>query len=427
MNKLLASFILTVAFSIPLYSQEHAAPRPTSTPNPTTNAPATNGGWVMYRSEAGRFSVLMPGTPETKEETTDSEHGPYVTTLSVLRDSTNIYLVGFVDYDPSFNFNRRAEMEANRDNFVKGVKATLLSTADRTIDGYSVIEFVAETAERVFNSRVYMVGRRPYQIAFVSAKGVDDSVKKNRFFNSFKISNGTGANVPTGPSIPSGPPVSTGPFDTAESYYDRGEVLYKEKKYSEALPFYQRAVQVNPSMANALYRIGWIYNDRENYNTAVESLKKAVALNSKYTAAYFELGYANKKLDNYNEALSAFQQAVRLKPDYAEAYYQIGWIYNDQNRFNDAVMSLKLATSYRADYPEAHNELGYALHQLKRYSEAIREYQTAIAQRQDFASAIYNLGMTYVEIKNRNAALDQYRTLQRIDTARATKLFNAMK
>jgi hypothetical protein len=105
-----------------------------------------------------------------------------------VRDTTSVYLIGWVDYDPSFNFNRQAELEANRDNFVKGINAKLITTRPTMIDGYSAIEFTAETDDRVFKSRVYMVGRRPYQIVIGSPKGQDDSVNVNRFFNSFKVS-----------------------------------------------------------------------------------------------------------------------------------------------------------------------------------------------------------------------------------------------
>jgi hypothetical protein len=35
--------------------------------------------------------------------------------------------------------------------------------------------------------------------------------------------------------------------------------------------------------------------------------------------------------------------------------------------------------------------------------------------------------MSYVAMNNRNAALEQYRILQRLDSARATKLFNQIK
>ena len=144
-------------------------------------------GWVKFTSDDGHFSVMMPELPQDKSETVDSSHGPYTTHLFVVRDTTSVYLIGWVDYDPSFNFNRQAEIEANRDNFVKGISATLLSTRPTVIDGYSGLEFTAETADRTFKSRVMLVGRRPYQIVIGSPKGMDNTALVNRFFNSFKV------------------------------------------------------------------------------------------------------------------------------------------------------------------------------------------------------------------------------------------------
>lgn len=129
----------------------------------------------------------MPKIPQEKTETKDSSPGPFTTHLFLVRDEPNVYLIGWVDYDPRFNFNRQAELEANRDNFVKGIKATLLTSRPMMIDGYSALEFTAETADRIFRSRVYLVGRRPYQIVIGSPKGIDDSANVNRFFNSFKV------------------------------------------------------------------------------------------------------------------------------------------------------------------------------------------------------------------------------------------------
>jgi hypothetical protein len=189
MKRFLAVSLIMLGLSISLSAQEHSS-RPPSTPT-NTPAPASpaadTSGWVHFNSEEGRFSVLMPQIPTDKTETEQSQHGPYTTHLFVVKDTTSVYLIGWVDYDPSFNFNRQAELEANRDNFVKGINATLLTTRPTVIDGYSAIEFTAETTDRVFKSRVYMVGRRPYQIVIGSPKGMDDSVIANRFFKSFKI------------------------------------------------------------------------------------------------------------------------------------------------------------------------------------------------------------------------------------------------
>ena len=196
MKRLLALAIITIATSFLVSAQEHNS-RPSSTPRSTPSATPTrpnnnnntvdSSGWAHFTSEEGRFSVLLPEIPQEKTDTTDSSHGPYTTHLFVVRDTASVYLIGWVDYDPSFNFNRQAELEANRDNFVKGINARLVSTRPTVIDGYTGLEFTAETDDRVFKSRVFLVGRRPYQIVIGSPKGLDDTASTERFFNSFKV------------------------------------------------------------------------------------------------------------------------------------------------------------------------------------------------------------------------------------------------
>lgn len=190
MKRFLAISLMMFGLSVALKAQEHS-PRPAATPSNTpAPLPAMDAsGWIKFSNDLGRFSVLVPTAPSEKSETKDSEHGPFTTHLFIVRGSpvSPVYLIGWVDYDPSFNFNRQAELEANRDNFVKGLNATLLSTRTTTIDGYSALEFTAETADKIFKSRVLLVGRRPYQLVIGTPKGSDDTVNVNRFFNSFKV------------------------------------------------------------------------------------------------------------------------------------------------------------------------------------------------------------------------------------------------
>jgi len=189
MKRFLAAAIITAGISFTLNAQEHSN-RPPSTPG-NTPAPANtpdNNDWVKFTSPEGRFSVMMPEIPQDKTATVASAHGPYTTHLFIVRDDTSVYLIGWVDYDASFNFDRQAELEANRDNFVSGIEARLVTSRPTFIDGYSAIEFTAETADKVFKSRVFLVGRRPYQIVIGSPKTSDDTASTVRFFNSFKVS-----------------------------------------------------------------------------------------------------------------------------------------------------------------------------------------------------------------------------------------------
>ena len=188
MKRFLAISTILLGLSFSLSAQEHSG-RPPSTPSstPAPMTPVDSSGWVKFTSDEGHFSVMMPETPTDKAETVDSAHGPYTTHLFIVRDTTSVYLIGWVDYDPSFNFNRQAELEANRDNFVKGIQGTLISTHTIRFDGYQTLEFAAETTDRVFKSRVYMVGRRPYQIVVGYPKGEEMPGEVSKFLNSFRV------------------------------------------------------------------------------------------------------------------------------------------------------------------------------------------------------------------------------------------------
>lgn len=143
--------------------------------------------WVRFNSELGRFTVMLPQNPTENTETVKSNVGPYTTHLFSVRSVKTVFLVGWVDYDPGFTFGVQSELNANRDNFVKAINATLVSSNNTRIDGYQSLEFTAETAETFYRSRVYIVGRRPYQLIAGTLKGTDDTINVTRFFDSFKV------------------------------------------------------------------------------------------------------------------------------------------------------------------------------------------------------------------------------------------------
>lgn len=144
--------------------------------------------WTKFAPDAGRFEVMLPGTPQASTETKDSENGPFTTTLFILRTSEVTFLIGYVDYDPKFNFNVRSEINANRDNFMKGFKeGKLLAEKEITFEANPGLEFIADLTSTSFvTSRIFVVGRRPYQLVAITAKGADQAGVV-KFLDSFKL------------------------------------------------------------------------------------------------------------------------------------------------------------------------------------------------------------------------------------------------
>jgi hypothetical protein len=143
--------------------------------------------WVKFTSEPGRFSALLPVEPTQQTETTPSDHGDYTTHMFIAKAGSNVYVVAWVDYDASFQFRPDNELDANRDNFIKGLNATLLTSRKLILNGYQALEFTAETTEATFRSRVFIVGKRPYQLVVRTTKGFENKDNATRFFDSFTV------------------------------------------------------------------------------------------------------------------------------------------------------------------------------------------------------------------------------------------------
>lgn len=148
---------------------------------------APKDDWIEFKSADGRFSVKLPATPTEKVETGSNGPGPYTLHMFTANGDGSLCMIAWVDYDPSFNFTPKTELEANRDNFVKTMNATLLNSRHTTIGGFQALEFTAETADVDVKSRVFIVGKRPYQIVFASRKGIDITSALDRFFESFSV------------------------------------------------------------------------------------------------------------------------------------------------------------------------------------------------------------------------------------------------
>ena len=141
--------------------------------------------WTTFNSAAGKFSVLLPAQPKMQTDTSRT-YPNYTTNLFISKTTTDYFVIGWVDYESSYTFDAQKELEANRDNFIKGINGTLVSTTNTKFNGYQAIEFVAQSGSFYWTSKVFLVGRRPYQLLAGSNTG-KASNDESKFYNSFSV------------------------------------------------------------------------------------------------------------------------------------------------------------------------------------------------------------------------------------------------
>ena len=182
---------------------------------------------------------------------------------------------------------------------------------------------------------------------------------------------------------------------TAEGLYSTGLGFVGSEDYAKALPYFEEAVQRNPSYAEAWFEVGVCNGELGRHQEEIAAYQQAIRLKPDFARAYYNLGLAYGELGRYQEEITAFQQAIHLKPDFAEAHYNLGGVYGKLGRYREAAAAFQQAIRLKPDFAEAHCNLGVAYGKLGRWQEAVAAFQQAIHLKPDFAEAHSNLGAAY--------------------------------
>ena len=174
-----------------------------------------------------------------------------------------------------------------------------------------------------------------------------------------------------------------GETEVAQRNLRRFEVLSIEE---EQLTHLKRFVKLNPTNAEAWYRLGRIQLKRQLWAEATQSLERYIALVPQETRGYEALGYAHFQQQNYKQTVAMYQKAIQQKPNVA---------------------------TYR-------NSLAGAYLMLEQYAEAIEQYQTAIHLMPSEPRFYLNLSKAYELAGAHTEAEKTYQEYERL-TSTSTK------
>ena len=102
--------------------------------------------------------------------------------------------------------------------------------------------------------------------------------------------------------------------DDAETHDRLGWVLYKQKKYTEAMPEFQRVLRLNPNpyLADAHGMIGALLTNDGDLDRAIEELSTSVSLEDRVPSTHYEYGRALEAKGKLPEALEQYRRAEKL-------------------------------------------------------------------------------------------------------------------
>lgn len=161
--------------------------------------------WRTFNSPEGKFSLLMPTEPKVKVQEVDSAVGKLTLYTYASSNKVAYMMASYGDYpkEPADAANAEKVLDDVREGVLKSIGGEVISgnkivLKGRASAGAAVLEYpgrefaakkTGQDSEVVYNWRVYLVGRRLYQLAAVTNKADAASPDVPKFLTSFQLSN----------------------------------------------------------------------------------------------------------------------------------------------------------------------------------------------------------------------------------------------
>ena len=176
--------------------------------------------------------------------------------------------------------------------------------------------------------------------------------------------------------------------------FSSGERIAESKGSAEAIPFFNRAVELDPNFVMAYFELGFKYGNLREDALSSQNFQKAFDLRNRVSeyeklaveAAYYggvigdleksrqsyellaqiyprdglainQLGFTYSALGQYDKALPQMREGLRLYPESPLSYSNLAIVCLRLNRLEEARATLAEATKRNLEYPTLHRRL----------------------------------------------------------------------
>lgn len=233
--------------------------------------------------------------------------------------------------------------------------------------------------------------------------------------------------------------------------YFLGSIAFDEKRWDEAIEYFQKALLFNPNFEQAQYDLasaqlaanrgadavktmvevrrnfpgkfigeyllGLAYHEQKQYGDALKCLQAAEAIarsqetNRLNTALYFQLGATSERSGDIAQAEKYFEKSISLSPTNAEALNYLGYMWAEKGiKLDQAKELIERALKLEPNSAAFLDSLGWVYFQQGKAQEAVSTLLKAVAAAPNEPDAtIYeHLGDAYAALKDMDKAREAW-------------------
>lgn len=181
-------------------------------------------------------------------------------------------------------------------------------------------------------------------------------------------------------------------------------------QWDSGLAEFDRALAVNPNLAEAWHLKGLFLALRQRATEADEAFRRALELDPLSLVIQSHVALVPYFADKLDEAESRAQAARVMEPNFAEAHWVLGWIYEQQGRYREALDSFRMAVQFGGENPNLLGDIGFVHTRLEdsaRAREIVVRLATSFPPPHPAASSVARVYLGLGERATANTWLEQ--------------------
>jgi tetratricopeptide (TPR) repeat protein len=170
-----------------------------------------------------------------------------------------------------------------------------------------------------------------------------------------------------------------------------------------------RALELNPKLAEAWFEKGSTIADHGDWSKAADLFRYALGASPDYALAHLGLGEMLLRIGDFEDSANELKTALRLDPRSAGAHEGLGLIYLQEGKLDFALDQFRGALAIRPDYLDAQRGLARTLAYQHKWIEAAALLTQLVATNHpQSAEETFSLGTALANMGNKTGAERQF-------------------
>jgi len=160
---------------------------------------------------------------------------------------------------------------------------------------------------------------------------------------------------------------------------NKAAALVSIGKLDEARAIYENSLTIDPTMTDALFGIGNIYQRKGDLLSAAAQYRRVLTMDPTYLRARNNLGIVYILLKDWDNAIETMKAVVREKPNYSEPYYNLAGLYEKKGMMKEAEEMYQQSLALNPDDAEILSRLATLLYDRGAIEDAAALLTKALA------------------------------------------------